>query len=166
MSEIRHLISIEAPPEKTFAALATSKGLSSWWTADSKADETVGGKAEFGFDHKSVIFRMTIEKLEPGRQVVWTCHGDNPEWVGTTLTWNIEPNDGGSLLRFTQSGWKQMTDMVARIETIENGRDNHSRGLPREVLRLAQAATRIGGIWLGPHRILRRTAELFQRLVA
>jgi uncharacterized protein YndB with AHSA1/START domain len=113
MSEIRHLISIEAPPEKIFAALATSKGLASWWTADSKADDTVGGKAEFGFDHKSVIFRMTIEKLEPGRQVVWTCHGDNPEWVGTTLTWNIEPNDGGSLLRFTQSGWKQMTDMVA-----------------------------------------------------
>jgi uncharacterized protein YndB with AHSA1/START domain len=113
MPEIRHLISIEAPPETIYTALATSAGLASWWTADSTADDTVGGKAEFGFDHKSVIFRMKIETLAPGRQVVWSCRGDNPEWVGTTLTWTIEPSDGGSLLRFTQSGWRDMTDMVA-----------------------------------------------------
>ena len=113
MPEIRHLISIEAPPQKVYAALATSAGLASWWTADSTADGTVGGKAEFGFDHRSVIYRMAIETLDSNRQVVWTCRGGNPEWVGTTLTWTIEPSDGGSLLRFTQSGWRDMTDMVA-----------------------------------------------------
>jgi uncharacterized protein YndB with AHSA1/START domain len=113
MFEIRHLVLIEAPPEKVYAALATSGGLSSWWTADSRADAKAGGTAEFGFDKKSVVFRMSIEKLDPGREVVWTCRGDNPEWVGTTLSWRIEPDDGGSRLRFAQSGWKAMTDMVA-----------------------------------------------------
>ena len=96
MSEIRHLISIEAPPEKVYAAVATSAGLVSWWTADSNADNTLGGNATFGSDNKSVIFRMTIEKLDPPALVIWRCHGDNPEWVGTTLSWEIEPADGGS----------------------------------------------------------------------
>jgi uncharacterized protein YndB with AHSA1/START domain len=53
MSEIRHLISIEAPPQKVYALLATSAGLASWWTADSNADAAVGGKATFGFDNKA-----------------------------------------------------------------------------------------------------------------
>jgi uncharacterized protein YndB with AHSA1/START domain len=113
MTEITHQITIEAPPQQVYAALATEAGLRAWWTADTTADTKVGGKAEFGFDKHSMVFRMTIERLEPSRQVIWDCHGDNPEWVGTTLTWTIAPEEGGSRLRFTQSGWKNMTDMVA-----------------------------------------------------
>ena len=113
MNEIRHLISIEAPPAKVYAALATQAGLRGWWTADSVADDKAGGKAEFGFENRAALFRMTIDLLDPPRRVVWTCRGDNPEWNGTTLTWSIEPEDGGSRLRFTQSGWREMTDMVA-----------------------------------------------------
>ncbi len=113
MGQISHLIPIEAPPEKVYAALATQSGLRGWWTADSIVDDKVGGRAEFGFEKRAMVFRMTIEALDPGKRVVWHCHGDNPEWDGTTLTWRIEPEDGGSRLRFTQSGWKDMTDMVA-----------------------------------------------------
>lgn len=113
MAEIRHLISIDAPPGDVYAALATQAGLASWWTADSTTDDKAGGKAEFGFDRRGAIFRMTIERLDRNHEVVWKCLGDNPEWVGTTLTWRIQPEDGGSLLRFTQSGWRDMTDMVA-----------------------------------------------------
>ncbi len=113
MAEIRHLISIEAPPERVYAAVATQAGLRSWWTADTTSDDKAGGEAEFGFDRRGMTFRMTIEKLDPGHMVVWNCRGDNPEWVGTTLTWIVTPEGTGSLLRFTQSGWKAMTDMVA-----------------------------------------------------
>jgi uncharacterized protein YndB with AHSA1/START domain len=113
MNEIRHLIPIEAPPARVYAALATSSGLRGWWTADSVADEVAGGRAEFGFEKRAVVFRMTIETLDPNRRVVWRCHGDNPEWNGTTLTWSIEPENAGSRLRFTQSGWRDMSDWVA-----------------------------------------------------
>jgi uncharacterized protein YndB with AHSA1/START domain len=113
MAEIRHLISIEAAPRDVYAAVATPTGLQAWWTADSATDDKVGGAAEFGFDKRGAVFRMKIEALDPPRKVVWKCLGDNPEWVGTTLTWSIEPEDNGSLLRFTQGGWRNMTDMVA-----------------------------------------------------
>lgn len=53
---------------------------------------------------------MKIEKLEPGKQVVWSCHGDHPEWAGTALTWNDSSENGTTVLRFTHSGWKSVTD--------------------------------------------------------
>ena len=79
MAEIKHQINVKAAPEKVYAAIATQAGLRSWWTADANAGQTVGGRAEFGFDKRGTVFRMKIEKLDPGKRVVWSCHGDNPE---------------------------------------------------------------------------------------
>jgi uncharacterized protein YndB with AHSA1/START domain len=141
MVEIKHQIPINAAPEKVYAALATSTGLRGWWTADSRADEKAGGKAEFGFDKRGMVFRMTVERLDAGKQVVWTCHGDHPEWNGTTLTWNIAQENGAAVLRFTHSGWKSVSDYCARCNStwgelmyrlknyVESGRpDPHWRG--------------------------------------
>ena len=36
-----------------------------------------------------------------------------PEWNGTTLSWTITPEDKGSTLRFTHSGWKSVGDYFA-----------------------------------------------------
>ena len=74
MAEIKHQIGIETTPDRVYAALATQAGLRSWWAADTTTDERVGGTAVFGFDNKGMVFRMTIDALEPGSRVVWTCH--------------------------------------------------------------------------------------------
>ena len=103
MAELKHQILIDATPYQVFATLATQAGLASWWTADTKVDEKVGGTAEFGFDKRQMVFRMTIDRLEPGKEVVWSCHGDHPEWTGTstTLTWNIAREADETVLHFT-----------------------------------------------------------------
>lgn len=113
MAELKHQIPIKAAPQKVYAAIATQAGLREWWTADSRAEEKVGGKAEFGFDKRGMVFRMDIKQLDPGKRVVWNCHGDHPEWNGTVLTWDLSPQDGGTMLRFTQSGWKSISDFYA-----------------------------------------------------
>ena len=113
MADLKHQISIAASPHKVYAALAKETGLANWWTADSRAEEEVGGRAEFGFDDRSMVFRMTIKALRPGELVEWCCHGDNPEWNGTTLNWSIAPDGSGSVLRFTHGGWKSASDMFA-----------------------------------------------------
>jgi uncharacterized protein YndB with AHSA1/START domain len=105
MAELKHQIPIEASPEKVYVALAMQVGLKSWWTADAKADEKV--------DKRAIVFRMNIEKLEPGKTVVWSFHGDQPEWNGTTLTWDLEKNHNGTTLRFTHAGWKAVAEMFA-----------------------------------------------------
>jgi uncharacterized protein YndB with AHSA1/START domain len=113
MAEIKHQIQIKAVPEKVYAAIATQTGLRSWWTADTNADEKVGGKAEFGFDKRGMVFRMKIENLDSGKRVVWSCHGDHPEWNGTILTWELSPESESTTLRFVQSNWKSVTDLCA-----------------------------------------------------
>ncbi|HLW51740.1 MAG TPA: SRPBCC domain-containing protein [Candidatus Angelobacter sp.] len=113
MAESKHLIPILASPEKVYEAVATQKGFQGWWTADTTSDEKTGGKAEFGFDKRAMVFRMSIDKLAPGKQVVLSCHGDHPEWNGTVLTWDLIPQNGSTTLRFTQSGWKAATDFYA-----------------------------------------------------
>ena len=113
MAELKHQIPIHATSEKVYAALATQSGLRSWWTADSKADEKISGKAEFGFEKRGMVFRMTIEKLDPGKGVVWSCHGDHPEWDGTILTWELTPKDAVTTLRFTHSNWKTISEFCA-----------------------------------------------------
>ena len=136
MAEIKHQIPIQAPPEKVYAAIATQAGLRGWWTADTTADDKVGGKAEFGFDRRGMVFRMNIEKLDPARRVVWSCQGDHPEWNGTLLTWEVTPQNGGTTLRFIQSGWKTVSDFCAMCNStwgelmyrLKAAAEGHSRG--------------------------------------
>jgi len=113
MAALKHQIAIKSSPDKVYAALTTEAGLRQWWTVDVKAEDKAGGKAEFGFHKRATVFRMAIEKLNPGREVVWSCRGDNPEWAGTRLTWNISSENAMSVLRFTHSGWKTASELYA-----------------------------------------------------
>ena len=117
MPEIKHQIPITAAPEKVYAALVTQAGLRGWWTADTHTDGKVGGKAEFGFDNRAMVFRMRIEKLDPDKSVVWSCSGDHPEWKDTILTWHLTGEGNGTILRFTHSNWKSFSDFCAMCNT-------------------------------------------------
>jgi hypothetical protein len=56
---------------------------------------------------------MTINTLDPGKEIVWSCHGDNPEWAGTMLVWTIAADGTGSVLSFTHGGWRSVTEFFA-----------------------------------------------------
>ncbi len=113
MPDLMHEIPIDAAPEKVYAALATQSGLRGWWTADTVAEEKVGGSAEFGFDKRSMVFRMRIEELVPPKRVVWSCSGDHEEWKGTKLTWEIAQKDRRSVLRFRHANWRESSSFFA-----------------------------------------------------
>jgi len=44
MPDLMHQIPITASPAKVYAAITTQARLRGWWTADSTADENVGGE--------------------------------------------------------------------------------------------------------------------------
>ena len=118
MADLKHVVPINAAPDKVYAAIATQAGMRSWWTADTQMDETVGGKAEFGFDRRQMVFRMTIDRLDLGRRVVMSCHGDQPEWKGTTLTWDIVAADGATTLTFVHGGWRNVTNFCSGCNSM------------------------------------------------
>ncbi|MEN8264105.1 MAG: SRPBCC domain-containing protein [Nitrospirota bacterium] len=109
MYDIRHEIIIDAPADKVSRAITTQEGLRSWWTADSTVQEKAGSVAVFKFLNGSVIFRMRIDELVPGKKVSWTCLGDPEEWKGTKLVFSLELTDNrGTNLNFIHSGWRSV----------------------------------------------------------
>ena len=113
MADLRHSITIEAGPKKVYAAVATQKGMQGWWTRDTAMEAKVGGKAEFGFEKRAVVFRMRVEALEPGRRVALSCTGDPAEWAGTTLEWTLRPSGKATTIDFCHGNWKGMTPYAA-----------------------------------------------------
>jgi uncharacterized protein YndB with AHSA1/START domain len=118
MTDLLHNVPINAAPEKVYATIATQAGMQGWWTRDTTMAAEVGGKAEFGFEKRGMVFRMVVDELKPSRSVRLTCSGDHPEWAGTTLEWKIEPTPAGSVLRFIHRGWREPTDFAASCNSM------------------------------------------------
>jgi len=118
MAEILHRITIDAGPDRVFDALTVSEGLQSWWTQDSTATPKIGSVALFKYVQGTLVFRMRVEDLIPGKKVAWSCLGDLQEWEGTRLTWELESTEnGGTDLRFAHSGWNSTAGDYPRCNT-------------------------------------------------
>ncbi len=117
MADMLHEISINAPPEPVYEAIATQEGLRGWWTLDSVAADQPGDVAEFGFDDGAMLLRMRIDELVPGKRAKWTCLGDASEWRGTELLWDIQASEGGSVLRLRHANWRRTSGWFAVCNT-------------------------------------------------
>lgn len=109
---IYHRLLIEAPVEKVYQALTTQEGLAGWWTPDTLAKPEVGSILRFAFG-PDYFKEMKVEELKPYSKVKWLCIKAYEEWVGTTLTFELEPHRKGCILFFHHDGWKNYTPEFA-----------------------------------------------------
>ncbi len=108
---IYHRLLIEAPAEKVYEAITTQKGLAGWWTPATTAKPEVGSVMTFAFgDYQKEI---KVEALKPYSRVKWLCLKAFPDWVGTTLTFELEPHAKGTVLLFHHDGWAAYTPEFA-----------------------------------------------------
>ena len=112
MYDIKHLVTIDVPIPVVYMALTTQEGLAGWWTTDTVANPVVGSIAGFRFGDR-YHNTMRIEALEADSRVEWICLDGNPEWVDTTLAFELESRDGSTVLRFTHGNWGEMDDFFA-----------------------------------------------------
>src|SRR5205823_1656408 len=105
---IFHRLLIKAPVETIYNALTKQEGLAGWWTPDTTAVPEVGTVATFAFG-SNYLNEMKIEKLSPYSIVKWRCIKAHEEWVGTTISFELEPHQKGAVLYFYHDGWKQET---------------------------------------------------------
>ena len=113
MAIIFHILKIKVPdPEKVYEALTTSRGLAAWWTTKAEAIPEINTMATFHFEGKYQKSMRVVELL-PDRRVLWECMEGHPEWLGTTIAFEIEPVAGGTQLKFYHAGWEEETDLYA-----------------------------------------------------
>jgi uncharacterized protein YndB with AHSA1/START domain len=116
MPDIMHLLKINAPPERVYAALTTADGIRNWWTREAALDATTG---MFSFYGGRVVTRVSVETLEPPHRVGWRTTASTAPggWENTTITFDLRAEDGGAVLRFAHRGFAEENDGYARVTT-------------------------------------------------
>ena len=99
---------VDQTPEEVFAAVTDVRA---WWGGQiDGAAAQVGDEFVYSYQnlHRS---KQKVTEAVPGRRIGWqVVEGrlnfveDTTEWEGTTLTFDIEPIDGRTLVRFTHVG--------------------------------------------------------------
>ncbi|MDR6786241.1 uncharacterized protein YndB with AHSA1/START domain [Pedobacter africanus] len=109
---IYHRLLIMAPVETVYEAITTQKGLAGWWTPDTIAKPETGTILRFGFG-PDYFKEMEVTELRPYSLVKWRCLKAFEDWIGTTLTFELEAHKKGCVLLFHHDGWAAYTPEFA-----------------------------------------------------
>ncbi|MCR8641141.1 SRPBCC domain-containing protein [Paenibacillus sp. N1-5-1-14] len=108
MANIEHLQTVHVPASKVYETLTTAKGLSEIWTNELTIDNQIGFINEFRFGSEEVT-KMRIEELITDKKVVWQCIDSDPEWIGTSISFDIQEENGKSHITLRQTNWREVT---------------------------------------------------------
>ncbi|MEP7144213.1 MAG: SRPBCC domain-containing protein [Ferruginibacter sp.] len=134
MPNIHHELLIGVSADKVYSAITHQEGLSGWWTPGTEAKPECDSIARFPFGPE-YFKEMKITELNSSRLVKWICITAVDEWVGTTISFELQSgdkkillslhpeledqirqqknDDEGTLLIFHHDDWKEYTPMFA-----------------------------------------------------
>ena len=116
MVDILHRIGVEnATPMQVYDALTTLDGLSGWWTESTSGSTDLGGVIEFRFGPGG--FDMEVAELDPGRRVRWQVIDGPPEWIGTSILWELRRDGDYTIVMFTHEGWREPVEFMHHCST-------------------------------------------------
>ena len=116
MAEIRHRVGIKASAQDIYRHLTTDEGLSRWWTSDTRGAGEVGSIIAFRFGGGGPDFEVI--ELETDRRVVWRHSGEMPpDWMGSEISFELEPAENQTFVNFRHYNWRQSSDFLAHCST-------------------------------------------------
>ena len=117
MVDILHRVGVRTPDPKTvYDALTTVEGLAAWWTDDTTGrGDAVGGTLEFRFPAGG--FDMEVVELRPPERVAWRVVDGPPEWVGTTIDWDLRQDGDYTIVLFKHQGWREPVEFMHHCST-------------------------------------------------
>ena len=91
-------LTIAAPRERVFAAIATVDGPRHWWTTVVTGSAAVGDELRFGFAGLDEQMVMRVSERQPPELVAWSCvaHTRGNEWTGSTLRFELTEHGPGA----------------------------------------------------------------------
>jgi hypothetical protein len=114
MAQMKHSISIEAPPERVHPLVASRDGFAKWWAADVTLS---CGNVELGFFNRNTIYRLKPERIELPGVAHWLCQSGQ-EWQGAKLLFDLTASGKNTLLHFTHADWAAETDYFVSCTTV------------------------------------------------
>ena len=116
MPDILHKVGIKSSSQAdVYKALTTIEGLSAWWTTTTEGESTVGGVIRFRFGNGG--FDMKVLELDPARRVVWRVVEGPEEWIGTTISFDLDQRGDWTIVLFKHEGWKEPVEFMHHCST-------------------------------------------------
>ena len=114
---------IEASPEVVFDVVSSAEHVREWWPDEARFAAIPGDAGEIVFgDHggQRTVVSLTVVEVQPPElfSFRWTHPEGEPARVGNSLlvTFRLTPTRGGTLLRMTESGFREMGWNAALLE--------------------------------------------------
>jgi hypothetical protein len=106
MATILLRVPMEAEAKTAYDTLATTEGINGWWSNHTEGPNGVGSTIKVAFPDAPITFDFEVTEEASDRRVEWRCLSGPPEWVGTTISFDIQKNDDGDTsLLFSHAGW-------------------------------------------------------------
>jgi uncharacterized protein YndB with AHSA1/START domain len=116
MPDILHKVGIKSSSRAdVYKALTTIEGLSAWWTSTTEGESKIGSVLRFRFGNGG--FDMKVLELDPARRVAWQVVDGPEEWVGTTVSFDLDQRDDWTIVLFKHQGWKQQVEFMHHCGT-------------------------------------------------
>jgi uncharacterized protein YndB with AHSA1/START domain len=119
MPDILHRISIDAPTDRVHELIATTAGISRWWTGRPvEADAGSGHRFSLYFgdaDAPAAVMQVLTQTPE---EITWRVEDGPQSWIGTHITFALRPNgDARTTLLFTHAGWQEASEFMSGCST-------------------------------------------------
>ena len=108
-------IHIEATPEVVYEVISTPEHLRQWWPDEAEFEPVRGAAGIISFGDTSTpaahVARITVAEADPPRRFSFRWVYDEGEAATSTnsllVTFELVPSGAGTLLRFTESGFRE-----------------------------------------------------------
>ncbi|SER04959.1 Uncharacterized conserved protein YndB, AHSA1/START domain [Lentzea xinjiangensis] len=143
---IERELRIDASPEVVYEVVSSPEHVREWWPDEAEFDPVPGstGRIVFGdpASPEAKVEQLTVVEADPPRRFAfrWVHERGVPAAPGNSLlvTIDLVPSGGGTLLRFTETGFRERGWEAA---VLEQAYADHSRGWDHFLPRLVARAT-------------------------
>lgn len=147
---IEREIHIEASPEVVFEVVSTPEHVRGWWSDEAEFGPAPGDTGHLKFrmaeDDSVKVEGFTVVEVDPPRlfSFRWIHGVDEVATLGNSLLvrFEIEATDTGSLVRMTESGFREIGWQTAVLEQTYN---DHINGWNYFIPRLGEYAAKQSG---------------------
>lgn len=122
-ASIEREIYVEAPPEVVFDVVSRPEHVRQWWPDDARYEPTPGSTGEIVFGDPNAgggVAAFTVVDVRPPRlfSFRWAHTAGEVAGEGNSLlvTFDLTPSAGGTLLRMTETGFREMGWEAAVLE--------------------------------------------------
>lgn len=148
LGSINRELFIEAAPEVVFEVISSPEHVRRWWPDEARYEVRPGSVGEIVFgdpDSGGAVVGLAVVEVEPPRTFSfrWTQPAGQAGVEGDSLlvTFALEPTRGGTLLKMTETGFREMGWDAA---VLEHQHGEHVAGWDHFLPRLASYVAESG----------------------